>query len=389
MSRRNVILTALADGVGQLASRPIYLLTMIIVPLFTTFFFIDLMGEGVPVRSPAAIVDLDDSPVSRNVVRNLSASELTDLCYRPSSYTAALDLMKEGKIYGFFMIPRDFQADAEAGRSTSITYYVNMAYFVPGTLSFKAFKQTAVTASGEIVANTLVSSGIDKTLVGNLLQPVTLQEHCIGNPWLNYSIYLSNSFLPALLELIIFQITAFSILQEVKRGTSGRWLANAGGSIVTACAGKLVPQFVIFSVVGLAMQGILYGFCHFPMNGSALAMVVAMLLFVASCQTFALFVVAVIPNLRFALSILSLTGILAFSIAAFSFPVEDMYPAVGIFSWLLPVRYYFLIYINVALNGYEVFYCRWDYVGMLLFLLLPWTMLWKLKRYCAHPVYIP
>lgn len=319
MNSKSGIVNSLIDGVRQLVSRPIYLLVMVVVPLFSTFFFVDLMNEGIPVQSPAAIVDLDDTPVSRNVVRNLGAAQLTDLRYKPSSYADAMDLLKEGKIFGFFMIPRGFQSDAESGRETTITYYSNMAYFVPGTLSFKAFKQTAVTTSGGIAMTTLVSSGIDQSLVSSLLQPVTIQEHCIGNPWLNYSIYLSNSFLPCLLELIIFQITAFSILQEVKRGTSIQWIKDAGGSIVMACFGKLAVQFVIFSLVGLAMQGILYGFCGFPLNGSVAAMVAAMLLLVASSQAFALFIVAVIPNLRFALSILSLTGILHFQSRHFRF----------------------------------------------------------------------
>ncbi len=389
MNKESGIVKSLIAGIRQLVSRPVYLLMMVAVPLVTSFFFVDLMEQGIPEKSPAAVVDLDDSPVSRNVIRNLGASQLTDIRYKASSYADAMDLLKEGKIFGFFMIPSGFEADAESGRETTITYYSNMAYFVPGTLSFKAFKQTAVTTSGAIAMTTLVSSGINESLVNNLLLPVTIQEHCIGNPWLNYSIYLSNSFLPCLLELIIFQITAFSILQEIKNGTSGRWLGNAGGSIVTAVAGKLIPQFVIFSLVGLAMQGILYGFCGFPMNGSLTAMIAAMLLLVASSQAFALFIVAVMPNLRIALSILSLTGILGFSIAGFWFPVEDMYPAVGIFSYILPIRYYFLIYINVALNGYEAFYCRWDFIAMILFMILPLTMMWKLKRYSASPVYIP
>ncbi|MDE6458008.1 MAG: ABC transporter permease, partial [Muribaculum sp.] len=67
----------------------------------------------------------------------------------------------------------------------------------------------------------------------------------------------------------------------------------------------------------------------------------------------------------------------------------DMYPAIGIFSYLIPVRYYFLIYVNVALNGYEIYYCRWDYIVMILFLLAPMGMLWKLKRSSLNPVYIP
>lgn len=380
---------AIVDGIRQLVSRPIYLITMVGVPLFCTFFFLDFMTEGLPLKTPAAVVDLDNTPVSRNVARNLGASELVDLQYRPTSYAEAMELLKSAKIFGFFMIPRDFQADAEAGRETAITYYCNMAYFIPGTLSFKSFKQTAVTISGSIVMTTLVGAGLNEGLVGNLMQPVVTQEHTIGNPWLNYSIYLSNSFLPCLLQLIIFQVTAFSLLQEIKRGTSVQWIKDAGGSVTIACAGKLIPQFVIFSLTGLAMQAMMYGFWDFPLNGNLLNMIAAMLLMVAASQAFALLISCMIPNLRFALSILSLLGILSFSIGGFSFPVEDMYPAIGIFSYLIPARHYFLIYTNVALNGFEIYYCRWEYIVLILFLLAPMGMLWKLKRYSLNPVYIP
>lgn len=380
---------AIVDGVRQLVSRPIYLITMVGVPLFCTFFFLDFMTEGLPLKTPAAVVDLDNTPVSRNVARNLGASELVDLQYRPTSYAEAMELLKSAKIFGFFMIPRDFQADAEAGRETAITYYCNMAYFIPGTLSFKSFKQTAVTTSGSIVMTTLVGAGLNEGLVGNLLQPIVTQEHTIGNPWLNYSIYLSNSFLPCLLQLIIFQVTAFSLLQEIKRGTSVQWIKDAGGSVTIACAGKLIPQFIIFSLTGLAMQAMMYGFWDFPLNGNLSNMIAAMLLMVAASQAFALLISCMIPNLRFALSILSLLGILSFSIGGFSFPVEDMYPAIGIFSYLIPVRHYFLIYTNVALNGFEIYYCRWEYIVLILFLLAPMGMLWKLKRYSLNPVYIP
>ena len=380
---------ALLDGIKQLASRPIYILVMIGVPLFGVLFFLDLMDEGLPLKAPTAIVDLDDTPVSRNVVRNLSSSELVDIDYKPANYNDAMTLVKKGDVFGFFMIPRGFEADATAGRETAITYYCNMAYFVPGTLAFKSFKQTAVTSSGGIAKVTLVSAGLNEDFVGTMLQPVTLQEHPLGNPWMNYSIYLSNSFVPCLLQLIIFQITAFSLLQEIKRGTSVRWINDAGGSVVLACAGKLIPQFIIFSAIGVCIQALLYRYWGFPLNGSTAGMITAMLLFVAASQAFALLVCCLLPNLRFALSVLSLFGILSFSIAGFSFPVEDMYPMIGVFSYILPIRYYFLIYINTALNGYELFYVRWEYIALILFLLTPFSMLWRLKRSSLHPVYVP
>ena len=376
---------AIIDGFRQLVSRPIYLIVMVVVPMVTAWFLIDLMREGLPLQLPTAIVDLDHTTTSRRTARNLAANELVDVVYSPETYHDAMELLRKGKIYGFFMIPSNFERDAVSGKETTITYYVNLAYYVPGSLSFKSFKQTAVTTTGGIMVTSLVSAGVDEGMIRNMIQPVVTQVHPYGNPWTNYSIYLSNSFIPCALQLIIFQITAFSFLQEIKRGSSIRWIQDAGGSIVKACFGKLIPQYLIFATVGMAMLGMLYGFSHFPLNGSTLGMVTAMLLFIAASQAFALTICSIIPNLRFALSILSLIGILSFSIAGFSFPVEQMYGGVGIFSYILPIRYYFLIYINTALNGYELYYCRWEFVG----LALPFTMLWKLKRYAYHPVYIP
>ena len=380
---------AIIDGFRQLVSRPIYLIVMVVVPMVTAWFLIDLMREGLPLQLPTAIVDLDHTTTSRRTARNLAANELVDVVYSPETYHDAMELLRKGKIYGFFMIPSNFERDAVSGKETPITYYVNLAYYVPGSLSFKSFKQTAVTTTGGIMVTSLVSAGVDEGMIRNMIQPVVTQVHPYGNPWTNYSIYLSNSFIPCALQLIIFQITAFSFLQEIKRGSSIRWIQDAGGSIVKACFGKLIPQYLIFATVGMAMLGMLYGFSHFPLNGSTLGMVAAMLLFIAASQAFALTICSIIPNLRFALSILSLIGILSFSIAGFSFPVEQMYGGVGIFSYILPIRYYFLIYINTALNGYELYYCRWEFVGLIVFLALPFTMLWKLKRYAYHPVYIP
>lgn len=380
---------AIIDGFRQLVSRPIYLIVMVVVPMVTAWFLIDLMREGLPLQLPTAIVDLDHTTTSRRTARNLAANELVDVVYSPETYHDAMELLRKGKIYGFFMIPSNFERDAVSGKETTITYYVNLAYYVPGSLSFKSFKQTAVTTTGGIMVTSLVSAGVDEGMIRNMIQPVVTQVHPYGNPWTNYSIYLSNSFIPCALQLIIFQITAFSFLQEIKRGSSIRWIQDAGGSIVKACFGKLIPQYLIFATVGMAMLGMLYGFSHFPLNGSTLGMIAAMLLFIAASQAFALTICSIIPNLRFALSILSLIGILSFSIAGFSFPVEQMYGGVGIFSYILPIRYYFLIYINTALNGYELYYCRWEFVGLIVFLALPFTMLWKLKRYAYHPVYIP
>lgn len=140
--------SAIAYGWRQLVARKIYFVLMLIVPLAGAYFFVDLMDEGLPLKVPSAVVDLDHSSLSRQVTRNLRAGELIEVTKLPESYTDALDLVRKGEIFGFFLIPADFERDAIGGREATVTYYSNMTYFVPGTLAFKGFKTQAVTTAG-------------------------------------------------------------------------------------------------------------------------------------------------------------------------------------------------------------------------------------------------
>lgn len=375
--------------VKRLGSRPIYLVGMLLVPLFMAFFFLSLLGEGLPRKVPVAIVDLDHSQISRRITRQLNATELCDIVCEKESYSAAIDAVQRGEVFGFFVIPSEFEKKAVAGRAPTLTFYSNLTYYVPGTLIFKGFKTLAVTTSGQLVQQDLVSKGASTRAAGIILQPMTLDNHPLSNPYLNYSYYLSSSFLPGILELMIFLMTAFSITQEIKTGSSTRWLATAKNRIGTALLGKLLPQTIIFFILGLGINALMFGFHHFPENSPWWHMAIAMLLFVVACQSFAVVVCSVIPNPRLGLSVVSLIGILAFSVAAFSFPVQAMYGAIAIFADILPVRWYFLIYIDQALNGIALYYSRFYYAALLAFPIAATLFAPLMKRSLSKPVYVP
>lgn len=373
----------------RLTARPIYLVGMVVVPVVMAFFFVGMLNPGLPLKVPAGVVDLDHSQMSRRLTRSLDAMELIDVVEAPMDYHAAMEAVQEGKILGFFMIPENFERDAVSGRGPQLTYYFNLSIYVPGSLMFKGFKTMGVTAAGGLVQTNLVSKGAPEALAGVVLQPLTVNSHPLNNPWLNYSYYLSPSFLYGVLELMIFIMTAFSITQEIKTGSSVEWLQTARDRTATALLGKLFPQTVIFAILGWGMNSLLYHWNHFPMNGDELWMAVGMLLFVVACQSFSVIVCAILPNPRLALSVCSLTGILAFSLAAFSFPVQAMYGAVAVFAYILPVRWYFLIYADIALDGWAVYYSRLYFVALLVFPILATLLAPLMKRALRKPVYVP
>ena len=375
--------------VGRLASRKIYLFAMVLVPVLMCLFFVSLLGEGLPLKIPSAVVDLDHSEMSRSITRSINATELVDVSMKLDSYTEAMAATRRGDIYGFFVIPENFQSDALGGRTPSLDYYTNMTYFVPGTLAYKGFKTVAVGTTGSMVRTTLVSAGADPGVVSSLIQPLAVDTHPIGNPWTNYSYYMSPSFIAGVFALMIMLVTAFSIATEIKYGTSPQWMATAKGRISVALAGKLIPQYIIWAVSAMFMLALLFSYRHFPMNGSLGVMIAATLLFVAGCQAVGVLFVSIVPNPRLSMSLAALFGILSFSFVGFSFPVQSMYGAIGVFSWLMPVRYYFLIYINEALNGLPLYYSRWYFVALIAFPFVCSVLVGRLKRALLRPVYVP
>jgi len=375
--------------IRRMTRYPVYLVMMIVVPIGCAVFFITMMHKGLPLKVPTAVVDLDHSTMSRQITRSLSAMELVEIADKEESFHSALNAVREGDIFGFFVIPENFEKDALSGRTPTLDYYTNMTFFVPGTLSFKGFKTMAVTTSGGVVKASLTAIGLTDGTIGPLIQPVVINDHPIGNPWLNYNYYLTPSFTFAVLALIIMMMTVFTITIEIKRGTSTEWLATARGNIFVALAGKLLPQSAVFCAVGLAIDAIMFGFLHFPMNGSMPVMALATVLFVIATQSLAVLITCALPNPRLSLSMVSLVGILTFSFAGFSFPVEKMYGAIGIFSYIVPVRYWFLIYIDQALNGFDIYYARLYFAALLVFPLVGWVLAGRLRRACLNPVYVP
>ncbi|MCM1319652.1 MAG: ABC transporter permease [Muribaculaceae bacterium] len=374
----------------QLASRPLYWYAMFVLPLFLGWFLTSEMNNGLPENTPTAIVDKDHTHLSRQVTQTLDGMQLIKITEACDSYSAAMERMRSGEIFGFFLIPENYEADLLAGRAPVISFYTNMTYFVPGTLAYKNFKTTAVyTKAGMVMQVIQTGTGATPDQITPMLNPVNIEGHALHNPWLNYQYYLCNSFVPGVLQLMVMLLTAYTIGEEIKRRTSYRLMQMAGGSVLKALTAKLMPQTFIWWVVALLMESWLFGYNHFPMNGSLLWMTVNTLLLVLASQGLAIFLFCAVPSLRLAVSACALIGILTFSIAAFSFPVESMYPAVGIFSWIVPVRYYFLIYIDQALNGIDLYYSRWWYIAYIIFIFAPLLLIWRLKKAWLKPVYLP
>lgn len=373
----------------RMASKPIYWFCMIAAPLFCFVFFTSLMAEGLPTDMPLGLVDNDNTTTSRSLARNLDAFEMTSIKEQYANVTEAREAVQRGDIYGFYYIPKGTTRKAQRQELPVVSFYTNYSYLVAGSLLYRDMRTMSELASGAASRTVLYAKGATERQAMAFLQPIVIDSHAINNPWLNYNVYLSNVILPGLLMLFIFMVTVFSIGTEVKYNTVHDWLIMARGSMFHALAGKLLPQTLIFFLIGIAFAIGLYGVLHFPCYCGLPTMLLVMFLGIIGAQGLGVFMFAMLPTLRMSLSFASLWGVISFSICGMSYPVMAMHPTLQGLSLLFPLRHYFLLYVNCALDGYPLMNAAPYVVGLLLFALLPLLLLRRLKKMLLVVPYIP
>ena len=373
----------------RLVSRPLYLFCMVIAPLFCYVFFTTLMASGLPTDLPVGAVDLDNSNTSRKLLRNLDAFSQTGIVEQYNSVNEARHAMQQGKIYGFFYIPANLSAEAQSQRQPTLSFYTNNSYLIAGSLLFKDMKMMGELASGSAARSVLYAKGTTESQAMAFLQPIVIDTHPLNNPWLNYSVYLCNTLLPGVLMLMIFMITVYSIGVEIKDRTAREWLRTGNNSIYISLVGKLLPHTVIFTIMGIFYNVYLYGYLHFPCNSGIFSMIFATLFLVLASQSLGVVMIGTFPSLRLGLSFASLWGVISFSISGFTFPVMAMHPVLQALSNLFPLRHYFLIYVDQALNGYSMAYSWINYMALLIFMMLPFLVIHRLKKALIYYKYMP
>lgn len=373
----------------RLVSRPLYLFCMVIAPLFCYIFFTTLMGSGLPTDLPVGTVDLDNSSTSRNILRNLDAFQQTKIVAHYESFDEARIAVQEGKIYGFYYLPKHLAQEAQSSRQPKISFYTNNSYLIAGSLLFRDMKMMSELASGAVGRATLYAKGATEDQAMAFLQPIVIDTHALNNPWLNYSVYLCNTILPGILMLLIFMTTVYSIGVELKDKTSREWLRLGNNSMYISLWGKLLPQTIVFFIMATFYNVYLYGYLHFPCNSGIFPMIFASLLMVLASQACGVFMIGMLPTLRLGLSFASIWGVISFSISGFTFPVMAMHPTLQALSNLFPLRHYFLIYVDQALNGYNMAYSWFSYMALLLFMFLPFIIMHRLKEAMIYYKYIP
>ena len=371
----------------RILGRPIYLVSSVLVMVFCYIFFLSIFNDGMPRSLPIGVVDHDHSYVSRTFVRTIDAVPNVHVVKQYVDYGEARDAMQRGDIYAFYTLDKGFGRKLMSSQQPDYSFYVNEAYIVAGSLTYKELIYMSNLGIAFVQKKMLELRGeevIDKEILATV-QPISNDSHMIANPYVNYGVYLLNMMLPGIMQMLILLMTVFTIGFEMKMNTTPDLMKTANKSMLAALLGKLLPYTLLFSILGIGGNLVLYKFMHFPMNGSLLRYSFATVLFVMAYQAIGVMFIGLLPSLREALSLVAVYAILGVSFTGFTFPIEAMPRGVQVFQHLFPTRYYFKIYVAEALNGAPIRYSLIYFAVLAAFMLLPFLTYLRLRDAVMKP----
>jgi ABC-2 type transport system permease protein len=321
------------------------LMFMIFLPAFMLLLFGYALNFDVK-HIPLAVVDLDGSRASRDLVDKFRTTEYFDLkAVLPR--TAAIDpIMAREDIRAALVIPVRFAEDLLAGRSPAVQVIVDGSNAMSGS--------TAAGYVGAILQS--YSQGITlEALARRGLTDVALPLATEVRVWYNPELRSANFLVPGLMAFILMVIvtvsTAFSIVREKERGTMDQIRVSSIRPL-ELILGKMIPYALISLVAAhivLVLGEILFGV---GIRGSYPLLLLAMLLFVCGALGQGLLISSVTRTQQVAFLLAILTTMLPnFILSGFVFPIRNMPAVVQAITYLVPARYFLATLRAIILKG--------------------------------------
>lgn len=356
---------------GIIFTTPVYIVCMVVLPLFVMIFFTSLMNQGQPNEMPVGVVDLDNTATTRSMVRKLNAFQNSRVATYYNSVDEARLAMQENKIYGFIYFPKGTTDKLLSSRQPKISIYYSYTSLTAGALLYKDLKTIASLGSAGVGSATMSAKGFTQKQIMAFLQPIAIDMHSATNPWTNYNFYLSTMLVPGCMMLFIFLITPYSLGTELKFNRAKKLLQTAGDNTCAMMIGKLLPHTIIFLTMFYIYSFYVYGILGFPHEGGTWHILLLGLLAVTASQGFGTFMFGIMPSLRMSMSTCSLWAVLSFSLVGTAFPVFAMDAPLEGIAQLFPLRHYFRIYQTSVFNNYPLSYVWVNVTAMIAFSLLP------------------
>lgn len=264
---------------------------------------------------PVAVVDLSNSPQSREFLHRWNASPDIKLTHTCSSMAEAEQLLRNQKVHGIIYFPRDFAKQlADPLGQAHISLFCDMSSFLYMKAIYLSCNQVMLESMRNIQIDRYEQMGMDKEFAWSLVQDAPYHETALFTPTGGYGSFL----IPAVLVLILHQTLFFGIC--MLGGTARE--ENEESYTFTSLIGRAGACFLTYYGLAAILLGFfprLFGIPHIGAIDDILLLIVPYLLAIIF---FSLCVSVFIRNRESGLVLLISTSLIFLFMAGISWPKE-------------------------------------------------------------------
>jgi ABC-2 type transport system permease protein len=334
-----------------LRRRPVLLFFTTALPLFLMSLFTVVFSAGLPTELPVAVLDRDGTDLSRAVIRMVDATSEIAIVEQVDDLAQGRHLILSGNVYCLLMLPLNLQRDAFAGRRPEVVFFYDNQHMTVGGILARG----ATAAVGEAGAGVQValrdSQGEPVELAQAAIVPIPIHQNTLFNPALNYAHFLLAALLPAVLQIIVVTTSAYSVGLDIEGRYRLAILRRLGGGMWSVLFGKLLPHTVVYLVIYVLGESVLFDYLEMPLRGHAWLLVLAAILFIFACQLLGMLLVVVTLRIGTALSIAGLITAPAFGFMGVGFPRLGMNEFAHAWGALLPGTWYLQARVDQTIRG--------------------------------------
>lgn len=330
--------------------RPLVWSFSLIIPLTMCLLICLIFSKGSPTNLPVAVLNEDNSEISRMLVRNLNTLPSCNVKYQVTSMQEGNKLLTRGEIYAFLVIPKDFQKDIYKLKQPKLVFYYNNQRILVGGIISKDVNNLVQSMLVGMDAKMRNKRGMPMEEAIKQSNLINVNDHIRSNPFFNYQYFLSLVAFGHILQINLLLSSVWALGSEFKLGTTKEWLKSAEDSILIAFLGKLTPYFIIFFFLFVFLYFVYFGITAVPYVGCWIIGILATILFITACFSLSAVFISLNGNLRFALSAATFYVAMGFAFAGVTYPVMSMPLAAKIYNAVLPLNYWSKIMIDQSLR---------------------------------------
>lgn len=375
---RHTLRRTLGDELRQIKARPALAFMLVPMPLMIFVLLSAVFAPGLPRDLPVAVVDLDGSTLSRQLVRMVDGASDVSVTEQVPTLSEARQSLVARRVYAILLIPSELQRDTELGQSPEIVIFSNNQFLTAGGIAARSMGASVLTFSAGASLRMMQAGGIGPDRSMDLINPIPVQQSPLFNPSLDYIQFLLSSIMPTVMQIFICAAAVLSF-SRIFQSTSAPMPAqhhDAGKFIM----GKFLPYTVLAALVLLLGDLILFRFFGASFRGNVFVFLLNGLVFILACQALGALAALIAKDTARALGLVGLIVAPAFGFAGVSFPRFGMSEFSQAWGAIIPLTPYLDLRTDQTLRGTPLEFSIPAMVWLFAQLVVYATLLWIVMR---------